>query len=449
MSTPKLLHVLMDGRPAGLLTQDRHGALRFTYEAGYRDDPSATPLSLSMPLARSAHVGPALDAFLWGLLPDNPGVLDRWAGRFQVSANSAYALLANVGEDCAGAAQFVRPDRLDHLDSGTVEWLSEAEVGRWLRDLRADPTAWQPRTGAGQFSLAGAQAKFALRREGVRWGRPTGREPTNVIVKPATGRLADQEINEHLCLQSARALGRTAIRSAVIEIDGERALVLDRYDRREIDGHWRRVHQEDGCQATGVRPGSKYQADGGPDAPALAQLLRTYVQPALAGLSAVHEFLDALTFSWLIGGTDAHAKNYSVLLAGPNVRLAPLYDLASALPYVVRGPRAGSRSEWNPGELSLAMSVAGTYLVYEVTGRNWDDLAGLVGVDPGDLRDRIGRQAEALPDVVRDVCASETVTNLGSHLPGRLVDEVARHVALCRTALAGRGPRRRRGAPSH
>jgi serine/threonine-protein kinase HipA len=44
-------------------------------------------------------------------------------------------------------------------------------------------------------------------------------------------------------------------------------------------------------------------------------------------------FFDALAWNWLIAGTDAHAKNYSLLLAGGQVRLAPLYDIASALPY--------------------------------------------------------------------------------------------------------------------
>jgi len=38
--------------------------------------------------------------------------------------------------------------------------------------------------------------------------------------------------------------------------------------------------------------------------------------------------------NWLIAGTDAHAKNYSVLIAPQGrVRLAPLYDIASVLPY--------------------------------------------------------------------------------------------------------------------
>jgi serine/threonine-protein kinase HipA len=48
---------------------------------------------------------------------------------------------------------------------------------------------------------------------------------------------------------------------------------------------------------------------------------------------AVRRFADALIWKRLIGGTDAHAKNYSILLAADQARLAPLYDIASALPY--------------------------------------------------------------------------------------------------------------------
>ncbi|MGE3709348.1 MAG: HipA N-terminal domain-containing protein [Hyphomicrobiaceae bacterium] len=46
------------------------------------------------------------------MLPDNELVLDRWAKKFQVSARNAFALISQVGVDCAGAAQFVRQDRL-------------------------------------------------------------------------------------------------------------------------------------------------------------------------------------------------------------------------------------------------------------------------------------------------------------------------------------------------
>ncbi len=44
--------------------------------------------------------------------------------------------------------------------------------------------------------------------------------------------------------------------------------------------------------------------------------------------------VDTLALSWVLGATDAHAKNYSLLLSGSSVRLAPLYDVNSVLPYL-------------------------------------------------------------------------------------------------------------------
>jgi serine/threonine-protein kinase HipA len=65
----------------------------------------------------------------------------------------------------------------------------------------------------------------------------------------------------------------------------------------------------------------------------------TRISGLLASLSpeavavSVQRFFDALAFNYAIGGTDAHARNYSILLSGGASTLAPLYDLNSALPF--------------------------------------------------------------------------------------------------------------------
>ena len=48
---------------------------------------------------------------------------------------------------------------------------------------------------------------------------------------------------------------------------------------------------------------------------------------------SVEMFCRALAYNWVIYGPDAHAKNYSLLLSGRVVRLAPLYDISSVTPY--------------------------------------------------------------------------------------------------------------------
>ena len=70
----------------------------------------------------------------------------------------------------------------------------------------------------------------------------------------------------------------------------------------------------------------------GPTPGQIAELIRSTI-PGPDAETDVWRFADALAFNWLIAGTDAHAKNYSLLLAGNQIRLAPLYDIASILPY--------------------------------------------------------------------------------------------------------------------
>ncbi|MEQ1930591.1 MAG: HipA N-terminal domain-containing protein, partial [Parvularculaceae bacterium] len=108
------LIALLDGREVGNVRHER-GRLSFVYSEEWRAAREAYPLSLSMPLAATEHPNAAIEPFLWGLLPDNERILAAWARRFQVSPRSAFALIAEVGEDCAGAVQFVRPERRDAL----------------------------------------------------------------------------------------------------------------------------------------------------------------------------------------------------------------------------------------------------------------------------------------------------------------------------------------------
>ena len=106
MSEPNLV-VLIGSAEAGRVHCDRNGVLRFEYSDDWRRRDDALHLSLSMPLGRAVHGHDLIHAYLWGLLPDNEFVLTRWSQRFQVSTRNAFALLAHVGEDCAGAVQFV------------------------------------------------------------------------------------------------------------------------------------------------------------------------------------------------------------------------------------------------------------------------------------------------------------------------------------------------------
>jgi serine/threonine-protein kinase HipA len=419
------LIVVLDDAVAGTVTRLARGRLRFDYDDAYRQLPEATPLSLSMPTQVPSHPDHVITPWLWGLLPDNQAVLQRWGRQFQVSPSSPFSLLATpIGEDCAGAVRFASPDRIDKIvaRSGDVTWLTEDGVAERLRDLREDSTAWLGRSFTGQFSLAGAQAKTALLFKDGQWGVPSGSTPTTHILKPAVSGLDDHDLNEHLCLDAARRVGLLAVRTRVARFAGESAVVVERYDRVVRGNEIARVHQEDLCQALGIAPSRKYQNEGGPGPGDIAGLLRRAMPPRIAD-SAVWRFADALIWNWIIAGTDAHAKNYSLLLADNQVRLAPLYDVASALPYDI-----------HERKLRLAMKVGGDYHVYPQRN-TWPAAAKELGVDADELVARVRKLASAAPGAFASAACEPDIAELNRPLPNRMVDLVADRAARCARVL--------------
>jgi serine/threonine-protein kinase HipA len=414
------LAVLLEGRSIGRITQDASARLSFVYEAGWADAPGSYPISLSMPLSQAEHGHDRIEPFIRGLLPDNAQVLAAWGRHFHVSPRNSFGLLAHVGEDCAGALQVVSPDRADallSLDQSGVTWLDESEVAARLRLLRQDPSAWRLHDDGGQFSLAGAQAKTALHGDGERWGVPRGHTPTTHILKPPTQGFEGLAQNEHFCLELARLVGLPAAQSRVVHFEDEPAIIVERYDRLRTGGDVRRIHQEDMCQALGVTPLSKYEAEGGPGIVAVTDLLRRWSREPVRDSES---FLRACILNWLIVGTDAHAKNYAVMIAaGVDVRLAPLYDVISALPY--------DRSD--PQRVKLAMRVGGKYRVRDIGIRQWRALGAAVHVPQARIEAMIQDMLGVLPAAAEQVRGWMREDAIHHPVVDRLVARITERVA--------------------
>jgi serine/threonine-protein kinase HipA len=413
------LDVYISGRRVGELHHLQGGKLSFSYDDQWMNGRVAIPLSLSMPTITKTYAGKMVEVFLWGLLPENEQTLAKWAQRFQVSARNPFALLKNVGRDCAGAVQFLPQG--DEITRGeTFEALTDEQIGDRLRDLRRDGAATRRLGDAGQFSLAGAQAKTAFYFDNStgQWGIPLGDTPTTHIFKPPMPHLHGHTENEHFCLQLAQMLGMDAAHSQVLEFAGEKAIVVKRYDRRNIDGKTIRIHQEDMCQALSVMPTLKYENQGGPGVVTISNKVLSASNDPVRDRQT---FMEANIFNWIIGSTDAHAKNYSMLLgAQSEARLAPLYDISSILPHLGEGEIQAEMRD-----LKLAMKIDRVYPIDEVMPRHWKRCASSTKVGSEFTMQTVRHQIAVMPDLASECAAKVRAEGITHEIVDRLVDTIA------------------------
>jgi len=200
------------------------------------------------------------------------------------------------------------------------------------------------------------------------------------------------------------------------------AIILERYDRLLSGNNIIRVHQEDACQALGVDPTKKYQNEGGPSAFDIAQLIRTTSTDRETDLDT---FIAALGFNWLVTGADAHAKNYSLLLSARRLRLAPLYDIASALPY----------KDIDLRKAKFAMKIGGKYKVSEIGLHEWEKLARELRIDSDALIERLASMARQLPDLANAARARAQKEGIKHTIIKRLAAQLIERAAQCLRSL--------------
>jgi serine/threonine-protein kinase HipA len=86
--------------------------------------------------------------------------------------------------------------------------------------------------------------------------------------------------------------------------------------------------------------------------------------------------------------------NYAILIgADGEARLAPLYDLASALPYAATQAR----------KLKLAMKIGGKYRLHEIGAHQWHKLAHELRFPFDVVRASLARMTLSMADHVSDV----------------------------------------------
>jgi serine/threonine-protein kinase HipA len=326
------LDVYLYGERIGTLFPAGEDDYRLVYAAeriaGF--GPGAPVLSNSLPSASEPYSASATQAFVEGLLPKGLR-RQKLARELGIEPSDGYALIAEIGRDCAGGVSFLAEDERDpQTEAGPVAWVREEE----FEELLAPPPSriFDPdREQRMRFALGGERHKLSLvRAPDGRWAWPELRRPSTHIVKPETGEYPEMVANEMFCTTLLREAGMPVAPATVETIAGRPCLVSERFDRMDLGLKASRFHQETFCQALGFAAGAEPdspEADG-PGFAEASGLLR-----AVGEGNDVATLLAAALCNYVVGNGDAHGENFALMIVDDGALLAPFYDIVSTAVY--------------------------------------------------------------------------------------------------------------------
>ena len=397
----------------GTLTGNNSDDAVFSYRLQYLNSVDAVPISRSMPLQAEAFSPVQTRNYFDSLLPE--GFTRRAVAQWVHADESDYlTILHALGHECPGAVQ------IKTADENPVANYEPLTTDR-VRELAAEGTSKSAEmVTESHLSLAGASGKVGLYYDGERWYLPKGTAPSTHIVKLSHIRFEEIVLNEQLALLTAKKCGLHVPDSFIVNTgtgkDEEILLATRRYDRvfpgkgSAIEGLPvpLRLHQEDFAQAMGFPAFAKYEKPGEAYLQKMFQLLR---QCSARPMEDMIRLWDQIVFSCLIGNTDAHLKNYSLLYSEDlrTVRLAPLYDVISTTVYP-----ASTR------KLSFRIGGAGT--IDEITEADFEVSAREAGLGVRMAMDRYRRMKEQFVPALR--ASAETLRSQGYSSAGMLSERI-------------------------
>jgi len=317
----RTLNVYLYGEKIGVLHEDRFFHLSFQYDNG-----NVPPLSVNLPVRDEQYSHAYAFAFFENLIPEGNALklltIDRTTG------NKVFTILDKFGGDCAGAVSFYKTIPINNIDEKLIK-ISSTKIAQIIDKLPEDPLLTSLKNPP-RLSLAGAQSKFAVHKINNQYYRSDDNHPTTHIIKITNKQFQNLLENELFCMRLGKETKLDVPYVKLYEAEERPYLEIERYDRSTKNGIVKRIHQEDFCQALGMLSDQKYQFSSGASIKNCYKVIESF---SSNHITDINRFLEWVTFNYLIGNTDAHAKNISLLHTDSGIKLAPFYDLLSVEAY--------------------------------------------------------------------------------------------------------------------
>ncbi len=316
------LKIKLNDSLVGYLTHYQDGKNVFTFDDSYIQAENKPILSLSFTDLSQSYVSRyRLPSFFSNLLPEGD-LRQLICSQLNIHSDNEFELLCALGHDLPGAV-IAEMDSASNKLAG--DFVSAVEEGSDRDDSKI------------HFSLAGVQIKFSMLKEKSWFTLAKNNLPGDTIIKTPSLIYPHVPENEYSMMQLAKAIGIDVPKTRLIPIaklkdlpvinlpKEKQAYAIERFDREGS----KRIHIEDFAQVFDVKPQGKYSATN------YDSMAKFIYHNLPYGQQQLMEFIRRIIFTILIGNTDAHLKNWSLVYESPTLpKLAPAYDLVTTLPYL-------------------------------------------------------------------------------------------------------------------
>lgn len=344
---------------------------------------------LTKPLIHAQKLPPVLS----NLLPEG-SFRDWMAASLKVHKEDEFPLLAWSGRNLPGAL--------------LVEPIAKGEIPAWALAARerSEPVQIEVNRSAQKFSLAGVQMKFSSSHQEGRFNLNSEAGGDSWIIKTPSTLHKDVPKNEYSAMKLAEAIGVNIPDIKLVDLtdlenlpdiqlpNESLAYAIKRFDRKEKDTGFERVHTEDFAQVFELYPQDKYSKRN------YEQIAAAIYQQGAQGLEDIQQMARRLLANILLANGDAHLKNWSLIYPDAReARLSPAYDIVTTLAFI-------------KNERSLALNMAKQKDWYEMSLHSFQAWAERIEVPWPAIRvhllDALDKAQTRWPDLLKDLPMTAT-----------------------------------------
>ena len=307
----------------GIIEETKEGYC-FTYDSQYLSNPLAKAVSLTLPLQEKPYISKSLFPFFDGLIPEGY-LLDKVVNNWNLEYKDRFGLLLVACKDCIGDVSIKNTINLPkHLDKENIYTMriydsfstlinSKFEIANiYLSEILISSIN-------NGYAVPGVQKKVTF------CTTSNCNYLNDIILKPQTDEYNNLPEFEELAMKLADTVGIKTVPHALIKLDNEYAYITKRIDRNISNGVCQKYAMEDFCQLANHLTIDKYKSS------------YEYCGKIIAKYSSrpgidITEMFYRIIFSFVIGNSDMHLKNFSLIETEPGNREFVLSDAYDMLP---------------------------------------------------------------------------------------------------------------------